>query len=71
MDKKVFLAALKAGPIEVHMNDGSSHVIRSTEFAIVDDVAVHALPESQHGETMRAIILSLVCMNSILNIEIR
>jgi len=65
MDRETLSEAIQAGTVRVTMNDGSQHVIRSPEFAIVDDIAAHVLPESRDGEKMRAQILALVCMTRI------
>jgi len=65
MDRDTLTSAIKAGAVMVTMNDGSQHIIRSPEFAIVDDIAAHVLPEAADGKKMRAQILALVCMTRI------
>jgi len=62
MDRETLMRAIKTGPVMVTMNDGSQHIIRSSEFAIVDDIAAHVLPESPTDGKLRSEILSLVCM---------
>jgi len=66
MDRETLVKAIKAGPVMITMNDGSEYVIRSSEFAIVDDIAAHVLPERPDvGGRLRSEILALVCMVSI------
>ena len=69
MDRETLMRAIKAGPVMVTMNDGSQHIIRSSEFAIVDDIAAYVLPEAPKGGKMRSEILALVCMVSIRILE--
>lgn len=61
MDRDTLVAAIKAGAIRVHMNDGRSFEILSPEFAIVDSIAAHVLTRDDDGK-YRARILALVRM---------
>lgn len=64
MDRVTLTDAIKAGPVQVFMSDGSRFVIQSPEFAIVDDIAAHVLTTEADGK-MRARILALVCMTRV------
>jgi chemotaxis methyl-accepting protein methylase len=61
MDRVTLTDAIKAGPVKEYMNDGSRFVIASSEFAIVDDRAVHVLT-TEPGGKMRTRIFALGCM---------
>jgi hypothetical protein len=65
MDRKTLIDAIKRGPVKVHMNDGSSFLIPSMEFAIVSDISAHILYRDVEDGKYRAHILALVCMGRI------
>ncbi len=68
MDRTTLTEAIKRGPVKVHMNDGSSFLIPSIEFAVVSDISAHVLYRDEDGK-YRAHILALVCMTRIEELE--
>jgi hypothetical protein len=64
VDRETLLAAIREGPIVVHMNDGSRYEIASAEFATVSDIAAAVLVKDADGK-LRHRLLSLVCMFSV------
>jgi len=68
MDRETLTDAINEGPVQVTMNNGSTFVIPSPEFVIVDQTAAHVLTKVDGGK-YRARILALVCMVSIEKLE--
>ena len=68
MDRETLTKALKSGPVQVTMNDGSKYVIPSLEFALVSDISAHVLYKADDGK-MKVHILALVCMVRIEELE--
>jgi len=64
MDRETLLDAVRAGPVEVTMNDGQTFEIPGIEFCIVDDIAAYVLTRREDG-SWKAKILALVCMTAI------
>jgi hypothetical protein len=64
MNRQTLVDAIKAGPVRVFMNDGTSCEIPTIEMAIVDEIAAFVLTRDLDGK-YRARILALVCMTTI------
>ncbi|MEM8945804.1 MAG: hypothetical protein AAGD11_11530 [Planctomycetota bacterium] len=61
MDREEINALLTMGPIEVHMNDGSKHVVAAADQPSCSDISLSFLRRSEDGK-WRHVHLPLVTM---------
>lgn len=61
MDRQEINALLEMGPVEIHMNDGSKHIVGSEDQPSCSDISLSYLRKSDDGK-WRHVHLSLVTM---------
>ena len=62
MDRETLVMAIDHGPVRVHMNDGSSFVIKDHKSCVVDSAIAYVLYRDETDGRLKAHWLSLVCM---------